>query len=110
MISFTKRITKDTPLTINEVDKNDLKKQIKIKQKIKGKSNLNPFKAKGGSMKTMKQLMNSFEIDDKLYKKTSKLKNLTKFFMKFHTKTIIILWQIYYFYQKLQMIINIYWL
>ena len=35
----TKRITKDTPLTIDEVDKNDLKKQIKIKQKIKEKSN-----------------------------------------------------------------------
>ena len=34
----TKRITTDTPLTIEEVDKTNLKKQIKIKQKIKGKS------------------------------------------------------------------------
>jgi hypothetical protein len=39
----TKRITKDTPLTINEIDPKNLKKQIELKQKIKGKENLPPF-------------------------------------------------------------------
>ena len=38
----------------------------------------------------MKELMNSFEIDDKLYKKPSKQKILIKYLMKFHTKTTII--------------------
>ena len=40
----TKRVSKDTPLTPSEIDPDDLKKQIKLKQKIKGKSNLPPFK------------------------------------------------------------------
>ena len=39
----TKRINKLTPLTVNEIDKANLKKQIKIKQIIKGKKNLKPF-------------------------------------------------------------------
>nr|WPF46552.1 MAG: hypothetical protein [Lake Baikal virophage 5] len=42
----TKRITKDTPLTVNEIDKTNLKEQIKLKQKIKGNKNLPPFKQK----------------------------------------------------------------
>lgn len=42
----TKRITKETPLTINEIDKENLKKQIKIKQRIKGSSNLPRFKSR----------------------------------------------------------------
>jgi hypothetical protein len=42
----TVRINKNTPLTIYEIDKNDLKKQIKLKQKIKGTANLPPFKKK----------------------------------------------------------------
>jgi hypothetical protein len=42
----TKRVNKNTPLTINEIDSNNLKEQIKKKQKIKGDSNLKPFKAK----------------------------------------------------------------
>lgn len=42
----TKRVTKKTPLTIDEIDKSNLKKQIELKQKIKGKSNLPPFKKK----------------------------------------------------------------
>ena len=41
----TKRITKETPLTISEIDKTQLKKQIKLKQKIKGESNLPKFKS-----------------------------------------------------------------
>jgi hypothetical protein len=32
----TKRVTKDTPLTASEIDKTHAKKQIALKQKIKG--------------------------------------------------------------------------
>jgi len=39
----TKRINKQTALTASEIDKKQLKKQIALKQKIKGKSNLPPF-------------------------------------------------------------------
>lgn len=42
----TKRINKNTPLTVDEIDKKDLQKQIKEKQKIKGTKNLKPFKKK----------------------------------------------------------------
>jgi hypothetical protein len=42
----TKRISKDTPLTVSEIDPKNLKKQIALKQKIKGSKNLPPFKAK----------------------------------------------------------------
>ena len=40
----TKRINNMTPLTVNEISKTNLKKQIELKQKIKGKINLPPFK------------------------------------------------------------------
>lgn len=40
----SKRITKDTPLTPEEIDPENLQLQIKEKQKIKGKKNLKPFK------------------------------------------------------------------
>jgi hypothetical protein len=39
----TKRINKTTPLTVNEISPSNLKKQIVLKQKIKGKKNLPPF-------------------------------------------------------------------
>lgn len=39
----TKRVNKDTPLTASEVDPQNLKDQIALKQKIKGDSNLPPF-------------------------------------------------------------------
>ena len=42
----TKRINSKTPLTLNEIDKDNLKEQIKLKQKIKGNTNLPPFKKK----------------------------------------------------------------
>ena len=42
----TKRINSKTPLTLNEIDKDSLKEQIKLKQKIKGNKNLPPFKKK----------------------------------------------------------------
>jgi hypothetical protein len=38
----TKRITKDTPLTVNEINPMFAMKQIELKQQIKGKKNL-PF-------------------------------------------------------------------
>ena len=42
----TKRVDKNTPLTVNEIDPKNLKDQIKKKQIIKGSSNLPPFKKK----------------------------------------------------------------
>ena len=40
----TKRISKMTPLTVHEINPSNLKTQIALKQMIKGKSNLPPFK------------------------------------------------------------------
>jgi hypothetical protein len=42
----TKKVSKDTPLTIQEIDKKNLIQQSKLKQKIKGEKNLPPFKKK----------------------------------------------------------------
>ena len=42
----TVKVNKNTPLTVNEIDKKDLKQQIKRKQIIKGNKNLPPFKSK----------------------------------------------------------------
>ena len=42
----TKKVSSKTPLTVEEIDKSNLKKQIKLKQKIKGEKNLPPFKKK----------------------------------------------------------------
>jgi hypothetical protein len=42
----TKRVDKDTPLTVQEIDKKNLRKQVALKQKIKGKKNLPPFVAR----------------------------------------------------------------
>jgi len=39
----TKRISKDTPLTLKEIDKTNLKTQAKLKQIFKGERNLKPF-------------------------------------------------------------------
>jgi len=39
----TKRVNKDTPLLASEIDPANLKKQIKLKQKIKGSRNLPKF-------------------------------------------------------------------
>jgi len=40
----TVRVNKSTPLTVQEIDKKNLKEQIKRKQIIKGNKNLPPFK------------------------------------------------------------------
>lgn len=37
------KVNNKTPLTVNEIDKDNLIKQIKLKQKIKGSKNLPPF-------------------------------------------------------------------
>lgn len=42
----TKRVTKDTPLTASEIDPTQARKQIALKQKIKGTANLPPFQKK----------------------------------------------------------------
>jgi len=42
----TRRINKKTPLTVNEIDKQNLIEQSIIKQIIKGNKNLKPFKSK----------------------------------------------------------------
>jgi hypothetical protein len=44
----TKRITKDTPLTPEEIKPANLKKQIALKQELKGDANLPPFEPKVG--------------------------------------------------------------
>lgn len=60
----TKRINSHTPLTVNEIDPNQAKKQISLKQKIKGKHNLPPFIP----LQTKKQSFNK-------KRKTVKIKN-----------------------------------
>jgi len=42
----TKKVSSKTPLTPSEIKPANLKKQIALKQKIKGKKNLPPFKKK----------------------------------------------------------------
>ena len=39
----TKRVNKDTPLTADEIDRDQLRQQIALKQIIKGDANLPPF-------------------------------------------------------------------
>jgi hypothetical protein len=42
----TVKVSKKTPLTVSEIDKKDLEKKSREKQKIKGNKNLEPFKKK----------------------------------------------------------------
>jgi hypothetical protein len=42
----TIRVNKKTPLTVKEIDPDQLKKQIALKQKIQGSKNLPPFQPK----------------------------------------------------------------
>jgi len=60
----TKRITKDTPLTADEIDKKQAKKQIALKQEIKGHANLPPFIGKG--------LLTEYSNPKVVYKKARK--------------------------------------
>ncbi len=45
----TKRVSKETPLTPEEIDPENLKLQIEEKQKIRGERNLSAFKKRGGA-------------------------------------------------------------
>jgi len=62
----TKRINKSTPLLVNQIDPKQLKSQIKIKQHIKGMSNLPPFKKRGGKLKAseVKNLLDASYQDE----------------------------------------------
>ena len=69
----TKRISKETPLTIDEIDPKQLKEQIKLKQKIKGEKNLPKFEGKGLSKysnykQAQKKTNEYFGKPTKLYK------------------------------------------
>lgn len=59
----TIKVNKNTPLTIDEISKSVLKKQIKLKQQLKGDKNLPIFK--GGSLKTneLKQFLEASYLD-----------------------------------------------
>jgi len=63
----TIRINKDTPLTVNEIDPEQLKEQIKLKQKIKGKKNLPKFIGAGKNYSIIDGLR--FEKSEKKNKK-----------------------------------------
>jgi len=62
----TERVSKETPLTPEEIDPENLQLQIAEKQKIRGEQNLKPFLKKGGKLaqtdaeetKVAKQIMN----------------------------------------------------
>lgn len=45
----TRRVNRKTPLTASEIDEENLKAQIRLKQKLKGARNLPPFKKKNSS-------------------------------------------------------------
>ena len=45
-----KRVNSATPLTASEIDPTQAKKQIELKQVLKGEANLPPFQMKGGSL------------------------------------------------------------
>ena len=59
----TIRVNKNTPLTPDEIDPENLREQIALKQKIKGKQNLPAFKGKGIA----------YEIKPYSYKQAEKL-------------------------------------
>jgi len=61
----TKRVSKETPLTASEIDPVQAKKQIALKQKIKGTSNLPAFQKAGGSIE---QFSNPKKVQEKAKK------------------------------------------
>ena len=67
----TKRINKETPLTVNEINKTNLMKQILLKQKIKGKKNLKPFEGKGitSTRTTKREEVEKFSNPDIVWEK-----------------------------------------
>jgi hypothetical protein len=69
-----KRINKNTPLTVDEIDPNNLLEQSLIKQVIKGKKNLKPFKEIKGTGVPL--AFGDYKIDPYAYKQAKKL-NIT---------------------------------
>tara|TARA_R110000868_G_scaffold1707_3_gene13754 strand:+ start:1873 stop:2490 length:618 start_codon:yes stop_codon:yes gene_type:complete len=72
----TKRISKDTPLTASEIDPEQAKKQIALKQKIKGDANLPPFiKGEGlsdfSNIKAVQRKANEYDVG-KVFPSTKK--------------------------------------
>jgi len=51
----TKRVNKNTPLTPNEIDIQNLQNQILLKQKIRGESNLPSFQGKGQTLSRIRR-------------------------------------------------------
>jgi len=65
----TKIVTKDTPLTPEEIKPSNLKKQIALKQEIKGDANLPPFEPKtGGMVVSLGQSADNISEYDEVYK------------------------------------------
>jgi hypothetical protein len=65
----TKRISFETPLTPDEIKPSNLKKQIALKQVIKGDANLPPFQEKtGGKVVSLGQAANNISESDEVYK------------------------------------------
>lgn len=58
----TKRVNKNTPLLPSEIDPKNLKKQIELKQELKGDKNLPPFSRKGGAGQSVSDIAKSNPI------------------------------------------------
>ena len=75
----TKRISKDTPLTPDEIDPENLKLQIKEKQKIKGDRNLSAFEKRGGfTREEEEELLGAGAVEYTLNKAGMRLFNPTR--------------------------------
>jgi len=72
----TKRINKNTPLTVQEIDPKNLLKQSIIKQVIEGKKNLKPFKEIKGAGVPL--AFGDYKIDPYAYKQAKKLNIIIK--------------------------------
>ena len=68
----TKRVNKDTPLTPNEIDPNNLIQQIILKQKLKGDYNLPKFEGRGSNLKPTSSGI-AYEIKPHSYQAAKKL-------------------------------------
>jgi hypothetical protein len=96
----TKRITKDTPLTPDEIKPSNLKKQIALKQVIKGDANLPPFlplgkvnpnkaELNGAGVHSLGQSANNISESDEVYK-FSNPKKVQELANKYLGKDVII--------------------
>jgi hypothetical protein len=86
----TKRISFETPLTPDEIKPSNLKKQIALKQVIKGDANLPPFQEKtGGKVVSLGQAANNISENDEVYK-FSNPKKVQELANKYLGKDVII--------------------